>query len=335
VKKSSPADPGPGGRKTQWVSDLAEGASVDDVFLLGECGLRRTRAGASFLSLVLSDRTGRISAVKWEAKEEEARIAVPGDPVRVKGYVESYKGQRQVVVRQMAAVPGETPDLADFLPASPLDPGRMAEDLRGLLDAVRRPPLRSLLDAFLGDAAFMAAFCRAPAATRLHHAYLGGLLEHTLALARACVAAADLYPSLDRELLLAGAFLHDAGKIEEMTCDRALAYTDRGRLLGHISLGAALIAKKAASVENFPADLLDLLTHMVLSHHGRYEYGSPRLPMTAEAYALHLLDDLDAKMKAVESLKEGDRKGNWTDFVRTFERSFYTGEAGEEEREGT
>ena len=322
-------------KKKMWIGDLSEGVSVDDLFLLDECDLRRARNGATYLSLVLSDRTGRISGVKWDAREEEARNAVPGDPVRVKGFVEAYKGQRQIVVRQFVPVPRSETDLEDFLPASPHDPDRMLEDLRRLLEEVRTPPLRALAEAFLADERFVEAFRRAPAAAKLHHAYLAGLLEHTLAVARAAAAAAGLYPTLDRDLLLVGAFLHDAGKVEELAAEKTLAYTDRGKLLGHISLGAAMLSAKAAGIEGFPPGLLDLLLHMVLSHHGRLEYGSPRLPMTAEAVVLHLLDDLDAKVRAVESLREGDRKGNWSDYIQGFERSFFLGEKeAREEREG-
>ncbi|MCU0722328.1 MAG: HD domain-containing protein, partial [Planctomycetes bacterium] len=283
-----------------------------------------------FLSLALSDRTGRLPAVKWDAREEEAKTAAPGDAVRVKGFVENYKGQKQIVVRHLAALPPGAADLSEFLPSSPLDPARMLGELRALLDEVRRPPLRALVEAYLGDEEFAKAFSRAPAAAKLHHAYLGGLLEHTLALTKAASAVAGLYPSLDRDFLLVGAFLHDTGKVEELSCERTLGYTDRGRLLGHISIGSALLARKAASVEGFPADLLDRLMHIVLSHHGLYEYGSPRLPMTAEAVVLHLLDDLDAKVKVVESLRDGERKGNWSDFQKSFERSFYMGEEGGE-----
>jgi 3'-5' exoribonuclease len=318
-------------KKNAWIGDLSEGTSVDDLFLLDECDLRRARNGATYLSLVLSDRTGRVAGVKWDSREEEARSVVPGDPVRVKGFVEAYKGQRQIVVRQIAAVPRSETELEDFLPASSRDPEAMLAELRQLLGEVRTPPLLALAEAFLADERFVEAFRRAPAAAKLHHAYLGGLLEHTLGVARATVAVAGLYPALDRDLLLVGAFLHDVGKTEELAAEKTLAYTDRGKLLGHISIGAGMVGAKAAGIEGFPPELLDRLLHMVLSHHGRLEFGSPRLPMTAEALVLHLLDDLDAKVRAVESLREGERKGNWSDYIQGFERAFFLG--GKEEKE--
>jgi 3'-5' exoribonuclease len=234
-----------------------------------------------------------------------------------------------VIIRQFQPA-GDEADPADFLPTSLRDPETMLTELGEVLAAVKSPPLRSLLDAFLDDGEFCERFKAAPAGTRLHHAYRGGLLEHTLSMARCAVALASHYAVLDLDRLLTGVFLHDLGKVEELTAEPMLDYSDRGRLLGHIEIGARLLAERAARIEGFPAPLLDVLTHMVLSHHGRLEYGSPKLPMTPEGVALHHLDNLDAKLASVEALLEKGEGAAWSEYVRGFDRAFYLAGDGDD-----
>ncbi len=316
-------------KKKQMIEDLVEGMGVDSLFLLDECDLRRARNGSLYFHLILADRTGRVNARRWDAREKEASEIAAGDILKVGGFVESYRGRPQIIVRSFSPVT-ETDEVApeDFLPSSPRETGEMLRELKAILAEVERPALASLLDAFFGDPAFEKRFCRAPAGVKLHHAYLGGLLEHTLAVTKAAKAVAELYPTLDKDLLLVGAFLHDVGKTEELLWERRFAYADRGRLVGHIQLGAEMLSERARGVEGFPAGLLDVLTHIILSHHGRYEFGSPKLPMTSEAVVLQFLDDLDAKVMAVEALKKDGGKEGWSDYIRSFERAFYLGGDG-------
>jgi 3'-5' exoribonuclease len=322
--------------KEQWVDSLSEGTGVDDLFQVEVCDLRQARNGSLYLSLVIKDRTGRVGARRWDARAEETETFKAGDVVRIRGFVESFRGQPQVIVRRIDPAAGDDVDPADFFRSSAKSPSAMLAELRAVLETVKSPPLRKLLDAFLDDPRFRERFMEAPAATHIHHAHLGGLLEHTLSMARCALAVAPNYPSLDVEVLLAGVFLHDLGKTEELATAPMLDYTDRGRLLGHIEIGARMLSEKAAAIEDFPPFLLDILTHMVLSHHGRMEYGSPKLPMTPEAVVLHLIDNLDAKVMAIESLREEAEGGRWSDYIRGFERAFFLGGAqwkgrGEEE----
>lgn len=307
------------------IADLVEGEPVDDVFLVEESDLRRARNGSLYVHLRLFDRSGRIDARKWDAREKDVEGIAPGTIARIAGFVESYRGRPQLIARQIRPASEGEFQPADFLPVAAQDGAAMRAELAALLGTIRDPHLAALVKTYLDDAEFMARFSEAPAAVRLHHACLGGLMEHTLSLMRAAVAVADLYTALDRDLLLTGAFLHDTGKTKELGYGTVFTYTDGGRLLGHISMGAAMLAEKAAGVEGFPPEKREALLHLVLSHHGRYEFGSPKLPMTAEALALNLLDDLDAKLGALEELRKGEIKQGWSDFVRGFDRAFFLG----------
>jgi 3'-5' exoribonuclease len=316
-------------KKRTKVSEIVEGMAVEGVYGIEECDLRRARNGSLYISLVLFDSSGRVNARKWDARESDIAGIESGALATITGFAESYKSQIQVVVRQMAPQSWEDADPADFMPSSKRDAGEMLAELKSLLSRIANPHLKGLIGAFFADEVFLSSFVKAPAAVKLHHAYLGGLLEHTLGTVKAALAVAALYPALDAEMLAAGAFLHDVGKIDELGFDRAIAYTDGGKLMGHITIGARMLDIKASEVPGFPQRTLDLLTHMILSHHGKYEFGSPKLPMTAEAVALNLVDDLDAKVKAVESMRETGRQGEWSDYMRVFERAFYFGGADE------
>ncbi|MHC4778701.1 MAG: 3'-5' exoribonuclease YhaM family protein [Planctomycetota bacterium] len=314
--------------KKVWVEDLAEGQGVDDLFQLEVCDLRQARNGSRYLHLILKDRTGSVNARRWDARREETEDLHPGDIVRIGGFVETFRGRPQVIVRRIEGASQGEGDPSDFFAAASRAPEIMLSELREILKKVENPHLQSLIEAFFADEEFVERFSSAPAATRIHHAYIGGLLEHTLSMARFAVGTASHYPILDRDVLLTGVFLHDLGKTEELSVTPMVDYTDRGKLLGHIEIGTRLLEGKAEGLDGFPRGLLDVLTHMILSHHGRLEYGSPKLPMTPEAVTLHLLDNLDAKLAAIEALKDGGDGGIWTEYVRGFERAFYVG--GEE-----
>lgn len=314
------------------VQLLADGEAIDEVYLVTDKQLRANKNGNLYLQLELRDRTGSISARMWNATEHHFRGFEEGDFLRIKGKVQLFQGALQVIFTGMERTPSEAVALAEFLPRTDQDIGRLFERLRGLLGRVDNPHLRALAECFLMDSGFVDAFCKVPAGIRNHHAYLGGLLEHVVTLLDAADRLAPLYPEVNRDLLLMGVFLHDVGKVRELSFDRVFGYTDEGQLLGHITIGVALLDEKVARVpdltgEPFPAELLLRLKHMILSHHGTYEFGSPRLPMTPEAIALHHLDNLDAKIHAFTREIREDRNtfSAWTPYNQATQRRLFKG----------
>jgi 3'-5' exoribonuclease len=314
------------------VQMLTDGDNIDEVYLVADKQLRSNRKGDPFLQLDLRDRTGGISARLWNATEPQFRSFEEGDFLRIKGKVQLFQGSLQVIFTQFERVPREQVDLHEFLPRSQQDVGRMFDRLRALLLKLDNPHLRALVECFLMDEALMAGFRQAPAGVRNHHAYLGGLLEHVLSMLEAADRLAPLYPELNRDLLLMGVFLHDLGKVRELSYDRAFGYTDEGQLVGHIDLGIEMLNAKVARVpdltgEPFPTELLLRLKHMIVSHHGTYEFGSPRLPMTPEAIALHYLDNLDAKIHSFTRDIRDDASGTsaWTPYNQNTQRRLFKG----------
>jgi 3'-5' exoribonuclease len=308
-----------------WVKDITENNKVSGFYLVKEKRAGTTRKGDPFLSLVLADRTGEVEARIWEGADELSPLFFEGDIVRVEGNSSSYRGKLQITLSNLEA-PKLDVDPAVFLESTTNDFSEMMKSLRKILRKVKNAHLRSLIDRFLGDPAFVSGFEKAPAAKNFHHNYLGGLLEHTLSVCRMALNVAEHYPQLDGDLLLTGAFLHDIGKIEELKFDLNIDYSDQGRLIGHVVLGVTMLDKKLGELKEFPEDLAFRLKHLILSHHGEYEFGSPKRPKFLEAFALHLIDDLDAKISGLGRFMEKDRQeGAWTDFNRLFERYFLKG----------
>ncbi|MCF8143422.1 MAG: HD domain-containing protein [Deltaproteobacteria bacterium] len=309
-----------------WIDAIQVEDRVSGCYLVKEKRVAKTRNGNAFLSLTLADRTGEISAKIWENAESVSGLFHEGDIVQVEGKAGSYRDQIQITVSGLDLF-NEPPDPEIFLEKSPEDPSTMVRALREILRGIQDVHLRGLVDSFLGDREFMARFKRAPAAKTFHHGYLGGLLEHTLSVCRMAVHAVDHYPQLNRDLLITSAFLHDIGKIRELTYDLLIDYTDEGRLVGHLVLGAGMVDEKLKGFPDFPQGLAVRLRHLILSHHGQYDFGSPKAPKFLEAFALHLIDDLDAKINGLGRFMERDRhEGSWTDFNRMFGRYFLKGE---------
>lgn len=310
-----------------WVKDIRGNERIKCRYLVKRKTLGTTRKGEPFLSLTLADRTGDLEAKVWEKASEFSLLFQEGDVVEVEGYANTYREQVQLTVSAVAASAEEV-DPAIFLEASPRDPSKMMGDLRGILRGIKNPHLRTLVESFLTDRDFLKAFRRAPAAKNFHHNYLSGLLEHTLSVCSLAVQVSEHYPQLDRDLLIAAAFLHDIGKVQEFSYRLQIDYTDAGRLLGHLVLGAAMVDEKLAGIKSFPDELALRLKHLVLSHHGEYEFGSPKRPKFLEGFALHLIDDLDAKVNGLGRFMEKDRQeGRWTDFNRLFSRFLMKGTA--------
>jgi 3'-5' exoribonuclease len=324
------AEIGPMTRHT--VQQLSDGDSLDDVFLVSEKQLRANRNGVLYLQMELRDRSGVISARMWNASEQHFRSFEDGDLLRVKGKVQLYQGSLQVIFTGFERMPPGQLPLDEFLPQTEQDISRLFDRLRGLLFNLTNPHLRALVECFLMDDEFVRGFGQAPAGVRNHHAYRGGLLEHVVTMLDGADRLAPLYPEVNRELLLMGVFLHDIGKIRELSYDRVFGYTDEGQLIGHVVMGVEMLNEKAAKVpdltgEAFPPELLLRLKHIIVSHHGAYEFGAPRLPMTPEAIALHYLDNLDAKVHSFTRDIREDRGGAsaWTPYNQNTQRRLFKG----------
>ncbi|MFV2066920.1 MAG: 3'-5' exoribonuclease YhaM family protein, partial [Pirellulales bacterium] len=285
----------------RFVTQLGHQEAIDQVFLASEKQLRPNRAGNLYLQVELSDRSGSIDARLWNASDQDYRAFDNGDYVHVVGSTQLFQGNLQLIANRIRRANPHEVDEADFLTLESDQIAGLADRLTEILRQIKSSPLRHLAEAFLTDDAFMAKFVAAPAAMKHHHAYRGGLLEHTVNMMELVLRIADRYPELDQELLLIGAFLHDMGKVDELSYERDIAYTDPGQLLGHIVLAMGILDEKIQHAQRqsgspFPEHLSHSIKHMIISHHGQYEYGSPKLPMTIEAVALHLLDNLDAKI---------------------------------------
>lgn len=313
-----------------FVSALQSGGTVDQLFLVREKEMRTSRNGEFYLTCTLCDRTGNMPARMWRISEVIYN-SIPLDGfLHVKGRVEDYKGSLQLIIDACRPYPGEKVELADFVPVTELDVEVMWTQLLEILRDVKDPALRQLVKKFTEDHALVAAFKKAPAAMSMHHPFLGGLLEHTLNVARVAKTLLPLYPKVNADLVLTGAFLHDIGKAAELQAGMSMQYTDRGMLVGHITIAAIWISEKAAAIaaesgQAFPTKTLDLLQHIILAHHGEYDFGSPKLPMVPEAFFLHYVDNLDAKMWMTthEIAKDANGDSSFTQFIRGLETRLY------------
>lgn len=286
--------------------------------------LRLSRAGKPYLTLDLGDRTGRIEGRVWDGAEAIDERVAEGDVVAVLGQATSYQGRLQLNIHSVETLPPEAATLEDLLPASEFPLDEMLSALREVAASVSSEPLRELLVGMLSDDDLGVRLRIAPAAKAMHHAYLGGLVEHSLSMCRVLERLyahyERLYPGLlDRDLLLAGGILHDIGKLVELSVGAAFNYTDDGRLLGHLIQGTEMITARAARIPDFPPDLLVRLKHLILAHHGKLEFGSPKVPHMAEAYVLHIVDLLDARLNAMHDLFLNERSGSWTGYSRMME----------------
>jgi len=315
--------------KEQFVRDLKEGDRVLSFFLVKHKQLEyfRDRTKGQFLTLALGDKTGQILARVWEGAPELAETFEEGDVVKVLGETEEYLGRLQVIVEKLRPAKEDEYELEDFLPHTERDVEEMLATVRETVASVENPYLRALLDKFFADEEFVAAFSRAPSARRIHHAYLGGLLEHVVEVVALCQTVLTLYPQINRDLLLTGALLHDVGKTREFTYQRDIDYSDEGRLLGHVVLSDRMITERLAEIPDFPQELALRLRHLVISHHGRYEWGSPRRPKTLEACALHYVDNLDAQVNRFAQIiaARRDKTKPWTEYDTLLKRYLYAG----------
>lgn len=321
-------------KKNGFVVDLKEGQRFDDLFLVKSAKLGETRVGKPYLVVTVMDRSGEISGPVWDNVETLQTICMAGQVIRLVGSVQSYRDKLQLKIDGAHPLVQEGIDPGLFFPSSTRNRQEMAAELQGLIRGVANPHLKKLLAVFFKKSETWEKFQEAPAAKGIHHAYVGGLLEHSLSMARIADFLATHYEGIDRSLLVAGALLHDIGKLEELTMAGGVVdYTVRGRLKGHLVIGSEMLALAAAGLRDFPEELLEQLQHLILSHHGRQEFGSPTVPMTVEAFILSFIDDLDAKMNITEQLrrKMAGAELSWTEYQRALERYLYLG--GLEKRE--
>jgi 3'-5' exoribonuclease len=309
----------------QTIASLKEGDWVEDVYLVTSKQVATAKNGVTYLSLKLADKTGEIDGRLWDNADEVSGRFEREDFVRIKGMASTYQGSMQIKMKTLEKVDDSKVNIGNFLESSPRDPDEMVRELRAVVDSIGNEHLRSIMSAFLDDQDFMAAFRRAPAAKTLHHNYIGGLLEHVVELVLLSRDVARHFPFIDLDLLMVGAFLHDIGKVRELAVRKSIEYTTEGRLLGHISLGYEMIVEKIDAIPGFPAELGMLLKHIMLSHHGEYEYGSPKRPKIQEAILINYLDDLAAKLNNFQATlkKEHVVEGGWTGYSKMHDRYLY------------
>ena len=316
--------------KSLYAADIRENQLVDAMFLVASKNHGVTKGGSSYLTLKLLDRSGEIEARVWDRADDLTRGFDKNDFVRVRGQATLFQGKIQIRVQDVIRVDESNVAAEDFLPKSANDPEAMLAELQGILRSVKNPYLLALAEACFADEELVRLLKQAPGAKTIHHPYLSGLLEHTLSLLKLILKVVENYRGVDIDLLLIGGFLHDIGKVYEFTFDRALDYTDAGQLLGHLVMEVELVTKKIDTIPEFPVELALLVKHMLVSHHGAYEFGSPKLPQTLEAVILHSLDDLDGKIQAIQNMPEKEPGSKWTAFHRAYGRSFYKSKTEEE-----
>ncbi len=302
--------------KHHFISELREGARIEDVFLVLSKTVLHTKAGQPYIKMQLADRTGSLDSVKWHATPHELEGLAEMGFILARGTMGEYNGQPQFNVESFRLHTDKV-DPADFLATTSRDINQMWAELRELLAEVTNPDLVKLLALFFDDDETARLFREAPAASKVHHACIGGLLEHTLGVVKTCAALADLYPDADRDLLLTAAALHDIGKIEEFDWSLAITYTDAGQFVGHVVGGAMMVKQAAERIEGFDPLLSLALQHAVLAHHGRHEYGSPQLPKSIEAMIVHMADMLDADITMLRAaIAESHRDGSGDLFTK-------------------
>ncbi len=303
----------------QYIADLKAGMFLNDTYMVTQPVLRNTTRGDFYIAMFLSDKTGKVNCRVWNATQELYDSIPKEGFVRVKAKTELYQGNMQIVANEVEVVDPKEVNIEDFLPKTSKDIPTMFAELKQNLAQIQDGNLKALLREFLSDKELMQKFCKAPAAVKMHHAYIGGLLEHTHNMLEVAVRILPLYPNVQADLVLAGIFLHDICKTSELSYDLAFSYTTTGQLLGHIVQAAIMLDQKADLLLDKGIEIdkavLDNLTHIILSHHGKYEFGSPKLPATPEALMVNYIDDLDAKMNFVEDAQLHDGADDeWTNW---------------------
>lgn len=312
----------------KFINEIAAGETINDIYMVRDPILRSTTRGDLYIAMFLGDRTGQLNGRMWQATENVYKSLPKPGFVHIKGRSELYQDNLQIVVNTVTPIDPSKVAVDDFLAHTTNDVNAMFADVKEVVAGLQNADLKALAQAFLADEDLMANFCKAPGGMKVHHGYIGGLLEHTHNMLRVAQAILPLYPHVQRDLVLTGVFLHDMGKTEELAYDMAFSYTDSGQLIGHVTKTLVMIQQKAGALRSqgrqINPEALDALGHIVLSHHGQLEFGSPKLPATAEAFMVYYLDDLDAKMNQVNAAIEGELSdANWTAWQNTLQTRLY------------
>jgi len=312
----------------KFVNEIKAGETIDDVYMATQPILRSTSRGDLYIAMYLSDRTGQLNGRMWQATEKIYNALDQAGFVHIKGRSEIYQNAMQVIINDVRIVDADSVALDDFLPKCGKDIDKMFAEVKSIVSQIKNQQLRKLVGAFLADEELMKKYCQVPGGVKMHHSYLGGMLEHTLSMLKVAKVILPLYPEVQADLVLAGIFLHDIGKTKELSYEIAFAYTDAGQLVGHLVQSVVMINEKVKQLaENgveFDKAILNVMEHIILSHHGQYEFGSPKLPATAEAFMVNYIDDLDAKMNQVSNAIENDPgDSDWTEWKRGLETRLY------------
>ena len=312
----------------KFINEIGPGEQINDIYMVREPILRSTTRGDLYIAMFLSDRSGQLNGRMWQATETAYKSLPKPGFVHIQGRSELYQNNLQIVVNNVSVVDASKVSIEDFLARTDKDMKQMFGDIKKVVGGIKHPQLKALVREFLADAELMEKFCSAPGGVKLHHDCIGGLLEHTHNMLRVAVAILPLYPKVQADLVLAGIFLHDMGKTEELSYDMAFSYTDSGQLIGHIVQTLVMVNQKAdalaAKGTQIDSTILDALGHIILSHHGQYEFGSPKLPATAEAFMVYYIDDLDAKMSQVTSAIDNELSdSNWTAWQNALQTRLY------------
>jgi 3'-5' exoribonuclease len=304
--------------KDFYIGDCArhENKIITSTFVVVAKQIKPKKTGEPYLALTLGDRSGQLEAKMWDNVEEVLDAFDQDDFLKIKGLVNKYKQRFQLTIHKLRKLGDSEIEFDDYLPKTTKNIDELWQTLANFVATFQNPHLKALVQAFMADPEIAAAYRNAPAAKTLHHAYIGGLLDHVVSLFRSCDLMCKNYPTINRDLLLTGAFLHDIGKIHELTYNRSFSYTTKGQLLGHMIIELEMLQAKLALQPDFPGDLKTLVEHLIISHHGQYDFGSPKLPMFPEALMLHYLDDLDSKMEAMRAQfeRESSLDGPWTSY---------------------
>jgi 3'-5' exoribonuclease len=331
--------------KEFFVSDCVrfENKIITSTFVVVSRQVKPKKSGEPYLALTVGDRSGHLEAKMWDNVEDAIDACDQDDFIKVKGLINKYKNRFQLTIHKLRRMGESEVDFADYLPKTSKDIGELWRTLAGYVASFKDPHLKALVETFMADPEIAEAYRNAPAAKTLHHAFIGGLLEHVVSLFNSCDLLCRNYPQINRDLLLTGAFFHDIGKIHELTYNRSFSYSTRGQLLGHMIIELEMLQAKLQHLPGFPESLKTLVEHLIISHHGQYDFGSPKLPMFPEALMLHYLDDLDSKMEAMRAQFErgGESEGAWTSYNPSLGRpllntaKFLAGKVSEEESKTT
>ena len=313
-------------KKEQFISGLKVGDLVETTFVVSEKQVKKKKNGENYCTVTMQDRGGTVEGVIWTEVFEESGTFKEGDLVEVKGLLKEYRGSRQLIVNSLETIEKDSvQDLSDYIKSTSKDIDSMFEEILGYIKSLDSKYLKELLNLFVSDKKFVSDYRTSTAAIRYHHAYQGGLLEHSLNVTKVCDMLAGIYDNLNRDLLICGAILHDVGKIREYQSGVNLKITNRGRLLGHITIGYGWVLEKIEQIKGFPKDLADRLLHIILSHHGHLEYGSPKRPKILEAFIVYHADHLDGDIGGFNIIVENTSDENeWSEYARNFERPVFT-----------